>query len=99
MSFVPGFILLLITIHMVYAYQVLDDSSAVDSRLERYVAINLDWQTSYAADIPLCASTVDKFVNLCTDDVVKIDDMLALVMLLHASLSRSFCKHMDHIIS
>lgn len=68
------------TIRMVYAYQVPDDSSVADSRLVHCVAINLDWQTSYAADIPLCANIVDKFENLYTDDAVKIDDMLALVM-------------------
>lgn len=66
---------------MVYAYRAPDDKRlAVDSQWAHCVAVNLDWQTSYAVDIPLCANIVDRFVNLCTDDVVRIDDMLALAM-------------------
>lgn len=62
---------------MAYAYRVRDDSWAVDSQLVHYAVTDPDWQTSHAVDTLLCANIVDKFVNLYTDDVVKIDDMLA----------------------
>lgn len=68
---------------MVYACQVPDDSWAADNRSVHCAATNPDSQTSYAVDTPLCANIVDKFENSCMDDAVKIDDMLALVMLLH----------------
>lgn len=74
---------------MVYACRVLDDSLVVDNRWAHCAAVNLGLQTSYVADILLCASIVDKFVNLCMDDVVRIDDMLALVMLLHVTQSHN----------
>lgn len=45
------------------------------------VVINLDWQTSCAADIPLFVGTVDIMsANWRTDDEVRTDDMLALAM-------------------
>lgn len=77
---------------MVCAYQVPDDSLVADNQLVHYVAIDPDWQTSYAVDIPLCANIVDKSVSWCTDDAVKIDDMLAQVMLLHVSQSHNSCR-------
>lgn len=69
------------TTHMAYAYRVLDDDSwAVGSQLVHCAVIAPDWQTSHVVDTLLCANIVDKSENLYTDDVVKIDDMLAPVM-------------------
>lgn len=79
------------TIRTYDACQVPDDDSwAVDNPPVHYAAIDPDWQTSYAVGILLCANIVDKFENLCMDDVVKIDDMSVLVRLLHVLQPHNF---------